>query len=86
MSIRISQDFDTSMPCATGTVVIDLDNEVLAALEGWRAANLVQSRSEAARELVRIGLLSEIAKVQKLVEDIRASILTRGGDRGDSTC
>lgn len=85
MSSRISQEFDSPVPGATGTVVIDLDTEVLAALEGWRAANLVESRSEAARELVRIGLLSEIAKVQKLVEDIRASITTRG-DRGDSTC
>lgn len=80
----MSQDFDTSPSGAPDTVVIDLDHEVLAALEGWRAAHSVESRSEAARQLVRIGLLSEIAKVQKLVEDIRASIKTRG-DPGDVT-
>ncbi|WP_187972595.1 hypothetical protein [Aquibium microcysteis] len=44
-----------------------LDEEQFAALEGWRYANRVADRSEAARELVRLGLLSEIARVYRLV-------------------
>lgn len=53
---------------------VSLAGEELAAVEGWRAANLIASLPDAVRELVRIGLLSEIAKVHQLVEDIRASV------------
>ncbi|CAN0473302.1 unnamed protein product, partial [Phaeothamnion confervicola] len=53
---------------------VSLALEELAAVEGWRAANLIASMPDAVRELVRIGLLSEIAKVHQLVEDIRASV------------
>jgi len=56
------------------SIPVPLDDEELAAVEGWRAANLITSLPDAVRELVRLGLLSEIAKVQKLVEDIRASV------------
>lgn len=67
-------------------IAVALDHEELAAVEGWRAANLVASLPDAVRELVRIGLLSEIAKVQKLVEDIRASVTGgRRDQRPDTT-
>lgn len=54
-----------------------LDDEQLAAVEGWRSANLIPTRPEALRELVRLGLLSEIAKIHQLVADIRASVDSR---------
>lgn len=65
---------------ANDAINVSLAGEELAAVEGWRAANLIASLPDAVRELVRIGLLSEIAKVHQLVEDIRASV----GDRSAS--
>lgn len=46
---------------------VTLTEEQFAALEGWRYANRVGDRSEAVRELVRIGLLSEIGRVYRLI-------------------
>ena len=60
-------------------VEVLLNDEELAAVDGWRCANLLHSNREALRELVRLGLLSEIAKLHQLVEDIRASV--DGGSR-----
>jgi len=65
------------------TIVISLNDEELAAVEGWRAANLLDTKTEAIRELVRLGLLSEIAKVHQLVNDLRASV-DNGADDGAS--
>lgn len=48
-------------------VEVTLTEEQFAALEGWRSANRVGDRSEAVRELVRIGLLSEIGRVYRLI-------------------
>ncbi len=48
-------------------VEVTFTEEQYAALEGWRSANRVGERSEAVRELVRIGLLAEIARVYRLV-------------------
>lgn len=48
-------------------IEVVLNEEQFAALEGWRFANRVADRSEAARELVRLGLLAEIARVYRLV-------------------
>ncbi|MDN2581109.1 hypothetical protein [Aquibium sp. ELW1220] len=48
-------------------IEVVLNEEQFAALEGWRYANRVADRSEAARELVRLGLLAEIARVYRLV-------------------
>ena len=75
------QAHDTnSLECessANDPINISLPYEELAAVEGWRAANLIASLPDAVRELVRIGLLSEIAKVHQLVADIRASVTER---------
>jgi hypothetical protein len=48
-------------------VEVIFTEEQYAALEGWRSANRVVERSEAVRELVRLGLLAEIARVYRLV-------------------
>lgn len=61
-------------------VCITLSDEQDAALEGWRAANRIPDRAEAVRELVRIGLLSEIARVYQLVAKLRQN---GGGARDD---
>lgn len=66
-------------------IAVALDDEELAAVEGWRAANLIASLPDAVRELVRLGLLSEIAKVQKLVEDIRASVTNHSRQKRPDT-
>ena len=47
--------------------------------------DLIASLPDAVRELVRIGLLSEIAKVQKLVEDIRASVTNHSRQKRSDT-
>lgn len=52
-------------------VEVTLTDEQFAAVEGWRAANRVRDRSDAVRELVRIGLLSEIARVYRMVASVR---------------
>ncbi|MEM7507850.1 MAG: hypothetical protein AAF415_14000 [Pseudomonadota bacterium] len=44
---------------------IELSDEELAALEGWRKANRVQSLETATRELLRLGLLSEIGRTYR---------------------
>lgn len=43
----------------------------MAAVEGWRSANGVRDQSEAINELVRIGLMSEIAKIYRMVTESR---------------
>jgi hypothetical protein len=52
-------------------VIVKLTNEQLAAAEGWRSAHGIEEQSEALGELVRLGLLSEIAKIYRLVSDNR---------------
>lgn len=63
-----------------GHAVVALNDEQLAAVEGWRMAHGIASQSEALSELVRIGLLSEIAKIFRLVSHHRTS---PGGQPGD---
>lgn len=53
--------------------VVTLNDEQLAAVEGWRTAHGIAAQSDALSELVRIGLLAEIAKIFRLVSDNRAS-------------
>ena len=55
-------------------LTLTLNTEETAALEGWRMANNIGSPDEAARELLRLGLLSEISKVYGLVSAIRHSV------------
>lgn len=50
-------------------VLVKLTDEQLAAAEGWRSAHGIADQSDALAELVRIGLLSEIAKIYRLVSD-----------------
>ncbi len=49
------------------TVTVFLDDEELAAVKGWAAANNMISVSDAARELLRLGLLSEVAETYRRV-------------------
>ncbi|MGY6710532.1 MAG: hypothetical protein ACXIVF_19590 [Rhizobiaceae bacterium] len=53
------------------SVQVALNAEQLAAVEGWRAANRIDTREEAVQELVRIGLLSEIARIYRMVSGVR---------------
>ncbi|MBN9076134.1 MAG: hypothetical protein J0H84_07910 [Rhizobiales bacterium] len=50
-------------------VLVKLTDEQMAAAEGWRSAHGIAEQSEAMTELIRLGLLSEIAKIFWLVSD-----------------
>lgn len=52
-------------------VLISMNDELIAAVEGWRSAHGLSEQSEALGELVRLGLMSEIAKIYRLVADTR---------------
>ncbi|MCG6113937.1 MAG: hypothetical protein MEQ84_01955 [Mesorhizobium sp.] len=70
-SISVStDDFDDQ----EHSLAISLNNEQMAAVEGWRAANRIESREEAVQELVRIGLLSEIGRIYRIVAGIREDV------------
>jgi hypothetical protein len=58
-------------------VIVTLNNEQLAAVEGWRLAHGIAEQSDALGELVRLGLLSEIAKIFRLVSENRAPTAER---------
>jgi hypothetical protein len=53
-------------------VLIEVDDELLAAVDGWRHAHGLR-QTEAIGQLIRFGLLSEIAKIYRLVSDKRPS-------------
>lgn len=59
-------------------VVVSLNDEQMAAAEGWRNAHGMSDQAEALGELVRLGLLSEIAKIYRLVSDSREDASSRG--------
>jgi len=65
-------------------VVVALNDEQMAATEGWRTAHGIADQSEALGELVRIGLLSEIAKIYRLVSDHRSIGRPRNGSESAS--
>lgn len=48
-------------------VAVVLTGEQAAAVEGWRVANRIESQPDAVRELVRIGLLSEIGRIYRMI-------------------
>lgn len=48
-------------------VSVELSDEELAAVEGWRRANDLDSHSAAVRQLVRLGLLNEIGRIYQSV-------------------
>lgn len=64
--------------------VVTLNDEQLAAVEGWRTAHGIAAQSDALGELVRIGLLSEIAKIFRLVSDNRAPPAAQACKTADS--
>ena len=63
--------------------VVNLTDEQMAAAEGWRLAHGIAESSEALGELIRLGLLSEVAKIYRLVADNRPPVagVSRGVDR-----
>lgn len=64
-----SQDFEKH-----SSFTLELSIDELAAVEGWRTANELPSTSHALRELVRLGLLSEISKIHSVVVSVRDAI------------
>ncbi len=64
-------------------VVVSLTEEQMAAAEGWRLANGIAEQSEALGELIRLGLLSEIAKVYHLVTGDKETDHQEIDDRAD---
>ena len=53
---------------------VTLNNEELAAVEGWRQANNLPTTESALRELVRLGLLSDLSQAYDVVKSIRNSV------------
>lgn len=53
------------------TILVALNDEQMAAVEGWRAAHGISDRPEALGQLIQLGLLSEIAKIYRLVSENR---------------
>jgi hypothetical protein len=66
------------------SVEVSLSEEQMAAVEGWRAANRIESRKKAVQELVRLGLLSEIARVYRMVAAARDDFDDRPGNGLDA--
>ncbi len=54
------------------SVLAALGREQMAAAEGWRSAHGITDHAEAMGELIRLGLLSEVAKIYRLVSQDRA--------------
>ena len=54
---------DESPQLLSEPVEVLLGQDELAALDGWRKANNDMSRPEAVRQLVRLGLLSEVGRI-----------------------
>lgn len=53
------------------SVLAALGREQMAAAEGWRSAHGITDQAEAMGELIRLGLLSEVAKIYRLVSEDR---------------
>ena len=60
---------DESPNQPTEIVTVPLNEEELAAIDGWQHANRVKSRPAAIRQLIRLGLLSEIGRIYQSVTD-----------------
>ncbi len=63
------------------TVAIELNTTELSAAEAWRESSCIGTRAEALRELVRLGLLSEIRKVYENSERCREASDLERADR-----
>ena len=62
-------------PEASHHIIVALGDELLAAVEGWRQVHGVE-QSDAIGTLVRLGLLSEIAKIYRFVASPRPASST----------
>lgn len=58
---------DESQHVGAVRIEVPLSNEEIAAIDGWRKTNGVSSRESAVRQLVRLGLLSEIGRIYQSV-------------------
>ena len=77
--IKVNKQNTNRSFAATGAVEglqvnVSLNDDELAAVEGWRVSNNLPSMADAVRELVRLGLLSEISKVHGIVSAVRDSV------------
>ncbi len=71
LGLRTSDSIDVDRRQGGSNITVGLDGELAQAVRGWKDANGVDTIAEAVLELVRIGLLSEIAKVYGMVSDMR---------------
>lgn len=60
---------DQSPHQPTELITVPLNEEEVAAVDGWRHANRINSRSAAIRQLIRLGLLSEVGRIYQSVTD-----------------
>ena len=78
MSENIARFFPDLDECAevpkSVEISVTLNSAEAAAVEGWRKANNVATTSLALRELVRLGLLSELSDAYDVVSSIRRSV------------
>ena len=64
-------------------VAATVDDDLIAAVEGWRRAHGLVGQPEALGELVRLGLMSEVAKIYRLIcrdesaDTLRAEVFRR---------
>ena len=63
------------------TATVELSASELSAVEAWREANAIQDRTEALRELIKFGLLSEIRRVYQFSERSRERIVSSANGR-----
>jgi hypothetical protein len=57
-------------------IEVTLNDEVMAAVEGWRQAHGLSNQSEALGELVRLGLMSEIGRIYRMATSARDAALS----------
>ena len=58
----------------TFTISVEVSPTELEAINGWKDANGAATVPEAVRELLRLGLLSELSNAHDLVTSLRESI------------
>ncbi len=75
----------TSSTVRRHRVLVNLTDEQLAAADGWRSAHGINDQSEALAELIRLGLLSEIAKIFRLVSDKTSQTTSQSERATEST-
>lgn len=57
-------------------IEVTLNDEVMAAVEGWRQAHGVNDPSDAVGELVLLGLMSEIGRIYRMATGARDAALS----------